>query len=412
MDGVIPFDSVRDWPVTGPTDRLIFGRIVRSLRERAGRDRPELARACRTSESHLRNIENGHKSPSRALLTDLERELGTHGLLADLTTCGENSVRRRIVLQSLALVGAAIPEFETACGQIGISQLHAMQSMTAALRALDSRHGGMHASHSIIAYLQSVALPMLEQTVSPRLRTDLLSSVAELALLAGWSAFDAGIHGSARIYFRQALKLAEESGDAPLACETVIASSNQAAILGDGPAAADAGRAALDIAKDLGDHALIGEARMAVAHGEALNRDSAEVARLISYAHQDMDRADRPDGPEWIRHVGHAWFDGRIAQCLFIVGDRSGAAVAAERTAAFARPLPRGHALNLGHTALVMFAADRPEEAALYAHRALKSAAYVRSARVDEYLMRLEVTASRYSSVPEVADLQATLSSR
>lgn len=397
--------------MTPQEDRRTFGRVVRSLRERvAGRERPEFAKACHTSESHLRNIENGHKSPGPTLLNDLEKQLGTQGLLTDLATCGENGVRRRIVLQSLALMGAIIPE--SAHGTAGAAQLEVVRSMTATLRGLDSDHGGAHAAHSIVTYLRNVALPMLNQTVSSSSRNGLLSSVAELALLAGWSAFDAGVQGSARSYFGQALTLAQEAGNAALACETIIARSNQAAIIGNGRTAVEAGEAALGAAEGIGDHALTGEARMALAHGEAINGDSAAVARLITQAFQDMDRADRPDGPDWIQHVGDAWLDGRIAQCMHLLKDRPNAADAAERTAANSRPGPRGKVLNLGHTALVMFAAERPEEAAGYAGRALESAVLVQSARVDEYMMRLEVAADRYSAVPEVAELQNALALR
>lgn len=73
-------------------------------------------------------------------------------------------------------------------------------------------------------------------------------------------------------------------------------------------------------------------------------------------------------------------------------------AAAAKRTAARAKPRLRGNVLNLGHTALIMFDADRPEKAARYASRTLESAALVQSVRVDEYMMRLEVAADRYSS--------------
>ncbi|GAA1663064.1 hypothetical protein GCM10009830_05520 [Glycomyces endophyticus] len=59
-----------------------------------------------------------------------------------------------------------------------------------------------------------------------------------------------------------------------------------------------------------------------------------------------------------------------------------------------------------------MFAADRPEEAAIYAGQALKSAEQVQSARVEEYMTRLEVAAARYDSLPEVADLRTALSTR
>jgi transcriptional regulator with XRE-family HTH domain len=396
--------------MTPQDDRRTFGQVVRSLRERAGRTRPEFARACRTAESHLRNIENGHKSPGADLLRDLEQQLGTQGLLTDLARSRGAPMRRRIILQSLALMGATIAEAAPDAAAAS-PQLAALQAMTASLRDLDNRHGGAHANWSIVAYLQNMALPMLGNTSGDE-RPHMFSAVAELALLAGWSAFDAGVQGAARAYFGQALDLAREAGNRALACETIIAASNRAAIAGDATEAVDAATAALAAAEDVGDAALVGEARMALAHGHALAGDEAAAAAAIVAAHNDFDRADRPDGPDWIQHVGEAWLDGRVAQCMYLLGDTANAVDAAERTVANSRPGPRGLVLNTGHSALVMFAAEEPERAARYAGDALAAASMIQSARVDEYMMRLEVAADRYSAVPEVAELQAALAAR
>lgn len=393
-----------------PAQRRILGSVVRSLREQAPRrTRAELARACHVSESQLRNIENGLRSPSPETLEELERELGTGGLLFDLVSRGRSGMRRRLILQSLALLGAIIPDIDNEAPGVGPPQIDAIRSMTMALRDLDNQHGGVHAHHSVAAYLDNVALPMLRDARGA-LSSDLHSAVAELALLAGWSAFDAGIHDTARAHFRRALTLAERAGNRPLLCETIIATSNQAAILRDGKLAVDAASAALDLAADMANPALTGEARMAVAHGLSLQGDTSAVARAVVRAHQDIDRADRPDAPEWIKHLGHAWMDGRVAQCMHLLNDRPNAVDAAVRAAQIPRQLPRGRALNAGHTALVMFAANRPEEACIYARQVIADAAQVRSARVDEYLRRLEVAASAFT-LGSTDELLASLSS-
>lgn len=394
-----------------PADlRRTVGRVVRSLRERAHRTPAEFAAACHISPAFLRGVETGHKRPGPTTLVDMERELSTHGLLTELIADGGNPVRRRIILQSLALMGATVPE-SLGPTSTSASQVTALQSMTVSLRDLDNRHGGVHANWSIMAYLQNMALPILDDAHGDK-RPDVFSAVAELALLAGWSAFDAGVQAAAKAAFAQAQSIAEEAGNHALACETIIAASNRAAIAGEPNEAVNAAAAAVDAAEHLDVAALTGEARMALAHGHALAGEGTDAAEAIIQAQQDFDRADGPDGPEWFQHVGEAWLDGRIAQCMHLLDDRPNATAAAERTAARAKPAPRGNVLNLGHTALVMFAADRPEEAAQYAGRALEFAALVQSARVDEYMMRLEVAADRYSSVPEVAEFQAALASR
>src|SRR5690606_40777218 len=101
-----------------------------------------------------------------------------------------NGVRRRINLQSRALMGAAIPDTDTS--QAGTAQLGIVRSMTASLRSLDSAHGGAHATHSIAAYLDAVALPMLAGPIAPAVRGPLFSAVAAPTLPAGWMALHAG----------------------------------------------------------------------------------------------------------------------------------------------------------------------------------------------------------------------------
>src|SRR4051812_14803397 len=89
MGTLIPFDSFGERIVMAPEQRSTFGRVVRSLRELARRSRSDIAHACFISESQLRNIENGYRSPGPDTLAELERQLNTGGLLADLTTCGD-----------------------------------------------------------------------------------------------------------------------------------------------------------------------------------------------------------------------------------------------------------------------------------------------------------------------------------
>jgi transcriptional regulator with XRE-family HTH domain len=387
----------------------VLGRAIRTLRERAGRfSRSAFARACHTSESHLRNIENGHKRPSKPLLAAIENELGANGVLADLAEHTHDPDRRRSLLQRLHIddtpfAGAAERSFAAR------SDPATIQSMTVSLRDLDNRHGGGHAHHAIAAYFDNLANPMLANARSETDRHRIAPAVAELALVAGWSAFDAGYAPAARRYFDQAHTIAATAGLKALECEIVIAMSNRAAIAGDANEAVHEAERALRAAAAIGDRPLTGEARMALAHGIALTGDAKATARAITAAAADFDRADRADAPAWIAHVGEAWFDGRTAQCLRLTGDHTGAAAAAERTAALAKPGPRGNALNLAHCALVMFAADRPEPAARYAVRALQAGQNVHSARLDRYRSQIGAAARPFVAVDDFAELASAL---
>ncbi|WP_275889814.1 helix-turn-helix transcriptional regulator [Glycomyces sp. YM15] len=387
----------------------VLGRTIRTLRERAGRfSRTEFARACHTSESHLRNIENGHKVPSKALLAAIENELGTSGVLAQLAESTHLPTQRRSLLRTLNLAGAVFPDIDEATPAARIDPA-VMRSMTTTLRDLDNRHGGGHAHHSIAAYFDNLANPTLTGARSDAERQLLAPVVAELALVAGWSAFDAGIASAARRYFDQARTIAHTASLKALECEIVIAISNRAAIAGDANEAVNAAEGAVRAAAAIGDWSLTGEARMALAHGIALTGDAKATSRAINAAATNFDRADRVDAPAWIAHVGEGWFDGRIAQCLRLTADHRSAAAAAERTAALAKPGPRGNSLNLAHCALVMFAASRPEEAARYAMQALQAGRTVHSARLDSYRWQIAAAARPFTGVEAVAELESVL---
>nr|WP_255672915.1 helix-turn-helix transcriptional regulator [Glycomyces amatae] len=380
------------------------------MREQAGRfSRIEFARACHTSESHVKNIENGHKRPSPQLLAAIETELGTNGLLAELAAAAGSAVRRRSVLRSLALMGVFLPGTEASGPDVDGDQSAAVAAVTASLRVLDNQHGGGHAHHPIVAYFTNVAHPAVRHAATETARTAAAAAAAELALLAGWSAFDAGHHASARTYFDEATSLAAAAAMPLLACEAVIAASNQAAIGGDATGAARHAEAAIAAATGTGDRALAGEARMALAHAHALAGDTRAAAAAMNAAARDMDRADAPGAPAWIGHVGPAWFDGRIAQCLHLAGDRANAAAAAARTAERTKAPSRGTALNLAHTALVMFAADRPDEGARYAGDAWTAGRSVQSARLDDYWWRIGRAADRFAGIDAVAALRETM---
>lgn len=394
--------------MASPENRRTVGRIVRSLRERAGRTPAEFAKACNTTPSTIRGIETGHKYVGPGLLADLELELGTHGLLTELVRRGGNPVHRRRILQSLSLLGASIEE-EVRTGVA--THLAAIRSMTVSLRGLDNIHGGVHSHHAVAAYLHGVAVPALKQP-SARTGGDVRAAVAELMLLTGWTAYDSGEHASAAAYFEQTRALAADAGDLGLVGEALAAMSHQAAYLGRGVDAVEHADAALAAAVRAGMPALAAEAHMSAAHGAALRGDARAAAMLLGRAETDLGRADRDQAPGWSTYLSSAYLDARAGHTLLAAGDLPAAVRSARASLDMADGYNRGRMFNLALLATALFDAGQADEAVATGREALAVAERISSARADEYLRRIAVRLVPFRDEPAAAELMTGIAER
>lgn len=117
--------------------------------------------------------------------------------------------------------------------RVGKADVAALRAAAEAVRHADSRYGGGSTdSQSASGLLVTGVAPLLGGDCAPAVERDLYSVAAELARLAGWAAFDTGRHRVARGYFRQALYLAGEGDDEPLAAYILATMGLQAMLYG------------------------------------------------------------------------------------------------------------------------------------------------------------------------------------
>lgn len=88
----------------GSAEQHEFGEAVRWLRETVDLTRAALAKRALLSESHLRNIENGHRSVTNTAAKVLDTALGADGTLIDLAMAKGDHVRRRSLLRAVAAI--------------------------------------------------------------------------------------------------------------------------------------------------------------------------------------------------------------------------------------------------------------------------------------------------------------------
>ena len=92
-----------------------------------------------------------------------------------------------------------------------MEQVHAMLRM---FDEMDNHYGGGGIRTSIVQYLTTEVIPLLQQRgVTPQHRRELFAAAARLAAMAGWSSYDAGEYGLAQRYMTQGLRLCAEGRD-------------------------------------------------------------------------------------------------------------------------------------------------------------------------------------------------------
>ncbi|MBW4722286.1 helix-turn-helix domain-containing protein [Saccharothrix obliqua] len=111
-------------------------------------------------------------------------------------------------LDFLAVTPASTPVPE----HVGTTDVEQVRTVSAKLRALDVAHGGGSCRDAILAHV-GWAQSLLNARCDDTVRARLLSAVAEIKTLAGWSAHDLGLADEARRYLGQAVRDAQDAGD-------------------------------------------------------------------------------------------------------------------------------------------------------------------------------------------------------
>ena len=132
---------------------------------------------------------------------------------ADLVT--ENSQARHRFLEHAARVMVGAPTFDWLPASVPTRRISPaeVQARTEALRALDQQYGGIACHASVLAHLVSVEPQIVLGDA------EMWTAVGEVHELAGWTAFDSGLPGTALPHFERALTLARQAEN-----ESLIAS--------------------------------------------------------------------------------------------------------------------------------------------------------------------------------------------
>ncbi|KOU23475.1 sporulation protein [Streptomyces sp. WM6372] len=153
-----------------------------------------------------------------------------------------------------------------------------------AARAWDSRFGGAAwKSQSLTEYLYERVTPLLRGRYTERDGRDLFSVTAEMARLAGWTAFDAGHHQTAQRHYIQALRLAKAAGDINLGSYVLTTMAMQAMMRGFPSQAIDMAQGACERVPGA-DPRVLGFAKLIEARAHARAGDARSACVCLSTA--------------------------------------------------------------------------------------------------------------------------------
>ncbi|MFE0021989.1 transcriptional regulator [Amycolatopsis sp. NPDC059021] len=296
-------------------------------------------------------------------------------------------------------------------GRIGCAEVRKVEAETRTFRALDYRYGGGWCRDAVAAQL-NWALRLLDADCSSAVRAALCSALADLAGLAGWTAFDSGRHVVAHAWLDHAAGLAGESGDDALLSNIRYrqgrvflhhdAPREALGAFGRGVVAAESGGCTLMLsvlyANQAWAYAKLADPRPAL----------AALGRAVD-AFERADASDAPASAQFFGETDLAAMAGTVYVELAEAVDTVYAAMAVnELTRVVARygdGMARSRSLCLTMLATSHLLSEDVDEAVAIADRALTEAMALNSRRFRDRLVPLERQARLRQANPAAQEL-------
>ncbi|MFJ4972119.1 Tat pathway signal protein [Streptomyces sp. NPDC088755] len=287
-----------------------------------------------------------------------------------------------------------------------------VREMTAIFSRRDQKRGGRSGRTALVAYLRTDVAGFLSgRFPSEDVRRGMTSAAAELAYLAGWTAFDGREHPLAQGWLTTATKLAEEAGDAPLAGHALRALAHQAVDVGKPRLAVELAEASL--ASRRYDHACWRErSLLGVVHARGLAAaGEKKAAAALLRAEQDLGKAGSGDDePSRVFFYTEASLAHETAAALRDLGDLQGAEAQFRRSVRTrGAQFVRTHAVTLGSLGAVQAQQGHLDIACDTWSQALDAMSGVQSGRAKETVvqMRRALSPFRNRAGSRAAELDA-----
>lgn len=417
-----------------------LGRQLASMRRSSGLTQHSFAPMTLYGRSTVANAESGHQRVSRGFwvrcdellraegelirrydeIVAMERGLHRLGSRANGAPPPKRGIERRsALLAGIAAVAAAsgltgAVGRASAARRIGAADVARIRAVTALYRSLDYEVGGGAIRRDVNRFAH-VVTTLLNHGDAAAVREPLLTAVAEVRQLAGWTAFDAGRHADAQRHLLAAERTAAAGGDLRLVARVRYCQARQFQYLRHNRDAIDALRLARD---HLGTHGTPAIAAMLdglEASSLADLGDHAAAAQRLASATDAFERIDPANEPAWM-----AFYDrgellaqyGRVHRDMARHDATHAKSAVRWTTDAIGDLGPqklRSTVLNEIGLCSALFLADEPEQAIEVGHALLGHAGQVKSARVVERIRNLRRDVGRHMRDARVRELSVAM---
>lgn len=286
--------------------------------------------------------------------------------------------------------------------RIGEYQVSAVREAFGHFLEASVMRGGGYARRALTEYVTGRVLPML-QGVDPNneMGAALFTAASEQTYLLGYMAMDDGRQALAQRYLIQALRLAQESGDAALGAQILAGMGGQALTL-------HYPREALRLAKT-GRHGLARASSQACAadlcalqaRAHAALGDATAASHAVVESERSFERIVAEKEPSWARFIDDANLPGQWANTFVTLQRPVEATRFARRSISAATSQHRARREAMSQAALARAKLDRRDlDAALHAaHRVVDLSTTVRSSRCTAAVRDLRSRISPYCTL-------------
>ncbi|MEU6277061.1 hypothetical protein ABZ871_32350 [Streptomyces populi] len=331
--------------------------------------------------------------------------------LHTLAELGSTDISRRSLLGTVPFVPAALANpqrdwllwllehQETVSPPLSVSggpveQVHAM---IAVFDQMDNHYGGGGVRTSIVHYLSTEVVPLLQRRgTPPGQRPRLFAAAARLAAMAGWSSYDAGEYGLAQRYMIQGLRLCAEGHDRVLGGQILAGLSHLATGLGRPDEGVALARAGIVTAQGAGSPLGLMRLYAMSARGHAAQGRADDVSTALRTAdrHLAASKGAEEESP-WVRYLDHHYLQAESALCFRDLGLARQAERTASESLGSGADRRRRQAISRSVLATAHLQQDRLDEAVGTATLALETLGAVHSERsvqaLRDFRRRLEL---------------------
>ena len=270
----------------------------------------------------------------------------------------------------------------------------------------DYQYGGGRSRLLVAQCLATEALPLARaaDTASP-LGREYLCAVSALTRLAGWTAYDIGLHGAAQRFLTLALNFAQEAGDRALGGRILAGMSHQANYLGQYRRAVELARAAHEGARGQATPTALSLFYAMEARAHASLGDERSCVEALTSAERHLSAGTVEDDPDWIRFFDAAELHAEFAHCFRDLGHAEQAGHHAELSIRESDPM-YVRSLSFCRTVLATAHLQRRdlEQALSVARGVVDTATQLKSHRIATYLDDFRSRLSGLDGAPEVAE--------